>query len=215
MVAKKTQNSEEVRARFQDVLDTLREIHADELDALPDSVEDLVNSLLVDDGVDKKDAARAIAGMKESFVDWNETRVAHIGELARLLDPIPESDAKARRIRELLNRIFDRTGGMNLSHMREMKVGEARRALMEIEPVSKTVADRILSREVEAGNPAVSPEVLKLAKRCKLIGGSGTRQQLQKALCTHLGLRDRGQLCDLMEYHVAAGCTKKKCPLCK
>jgi endonuclease III len=207
--------SAQAEEALREALQALRDLHAKDLDDRLDSIEELVCAVFTDDGATEEEALEAVRRLRRTYVNWNEARVARLAELARIIEPLNNADELARRIRELLERVFDRTGAVALSHLREMKVSEARRALMEIEPVGRTVADRILMLELPGANIPFSTEATRLAKRLKLIANSANRQSLNKLVGEALRREEAVDFYHLAEIHVAAGCTKSKCPLCK
>lgn len=197
------------------VLHTLEAIHASALEERLSSVEELVCAVMTDNDVAPDEAQAATLRLREAFVNWNEARVARLADLARTIGAVSHADDLAKAIRELLGRIFDRTGGVNLSHLAEMKVSEARRALMEIEPVGRAVADRILMMEVPGASMPFSSEAIALARKLKIISKSGTKQHVQKWVQEGLDRTSAAVFFFLFETHASVGCTKSKCPLCK
>jgi hypothetical protein len=94
-------------------------------------------------------------------------------------------------------------------------VSEARRALMETEPVPRAICDRILMLELPDANIPFSTEAMAKAKDLKLIPKTGNRQHLNKVVAETLDREDGVSFYYLIEHHVVQGCTKSKCPLCK
>lgn len=215
MSASRTKNTDTINEELQQVMETLGKIHAKEAEDRLGSVEELVVALLMDNDIPEEDALESVRNLGRKFVNWNEARVARLAELARCLKGENGTEELAKAMRELLGRIFDRTGGVHLSHLREMKISEARRALMEIEPVSRSVADRILMSEVPGANMPFSTDAVKLARKLKLIPKSGNKQHLQKLIQEEYDREEGALFYFLIEMHVSVGCTKSKCPLCK
>lgn len=201
--------------RVRHAREALAKRYPDVPDRRPDSTEELILSVFADDGNDPDEARAALERVRGAFVDWNEARVARLAELARLIEPLPNPDELARRVRELLGRVFDRAGAVTLRHLGEMKVSEARRALMEIEPVGRAVADRVLMMEVPGATLPFSTEATALAKRAQWIPKSGNRQHLNKLLSESLPREDAVEFYFLLERHAVEDPPKSKDPLCK
>ncbi|MFW5856957.1 MAG: hypothetical protein ACOCX4_03685 [Planctomycetota bacterium] len=196
-------------------LDALRKLYPDALSDRLSSVEEMLLAVFVDDGNDADAARDALVRVRDAFVNWNEARVARLAEVARLIEPLPNADELAKRVRELLGRIFDRTGSVRLDYLGTMKMSEARRALIEIEPVSRAVADRVLMREVDGANLPFSTEATALAKRAQWIPKSGNRQHLNKLLAESLNREEALDFYFLLEHHAVENPPKTKDPLCK
>ncbi|MBN1257104.1 MAG: hypothetical protein JXA52_05305 [Planctomycetes bacterium] len=204
-----------VEARLTKVMQTLRKLHDKDMKERLSSAEELVCAIITEDGVELKDALAAIKRMRKAFVNWNEVRVSRLGEIARVLSPLENSEELAIQIRGVLGRIFEHTGGMHLGHLAEMKISEARRALNEIEPVRRHIADRILMAEVPGINMAFSTEAVKLARQLNLIPKSGNKQNLRKLVQLTMDASDSALFFYLLHLHLEKGCAKSKCPLCK
>ncbi|MHC4886130.1 MAG: hypothetical protein ACYTGH_13715 [Planctomycetota bacterium] len=215
MTAKQSKDSASIQERLAKTLELLKKAHKKAAENPPNSVHELLTSALTEEGVNDKEIKRIFKAFQDDYVDLNEVRVARMAEVARLMDPLANADVLAKRVKELLSRIFERTGNMSLDFMEEMKISEARRALAQIESVNRALADRILSMEVPAAAQAFSDGAVALAQRWQLIPKSGSRQQLQKIVSDHLEMPDRVMLWHLMETHANEGCKKSKCALCK
>ncbi|GEM_PF-3352531 len=209
------QTADAAREALKDLLGALRDLHGDALSERLSSVEELVWAVLADNDVDDDEARRIVLRMREAYVDWNEVRVERVAALARFLDPHERADELARHIRGLLSRMFDRCGRVDLADLVDLKPADARRALMEVEPVSRAVADRILMREVPEATMPFSSEALAVAKRRKLVPRSATRGHLNKLVAEALDEEEAQEFFFLLHYHLDQGCTKSRCPVCK
>ncbi len=162
--------------------------------------------------VDPLEADDAVARMAEGFVNWNELRVARLPEIARLIDPLPEADKRAKNVREILNRLFDRHGAMELDFLADMKLTEGRKVLQEIYPAApRQVLSIVLYAIVPGATLPISPEGLKAARKKGLIGRSGTKAQLQKALAADLEQEQAARMAHYLELegvHGAGGAKK-------
>src|SRR5258708_4923178 len=61
------------------------------------------------EGVTREQADCAYRGLREQFFDWNEVRVSSVRELADSLQSLPNSEARAQRIIEFLQEVFETT----------------------------------------------------------------------------------------------------------
>ncbi|MHC4873836.1 MAG: hypothetical protein ACYTFY_18470 [Planctomycetota bacterium] len=212
MTAKKNQSGEE---QIIKAVETLSKIHKKTLTSKLSSIEELVMAVMIDGGAEINEALKGIDAIRKAYVDWNEARVARIAEVARNLDPMDGSDDIAKKMREVLMKVFDRTGRVSFDFMEEMKINEARRALNNIEPVGKVIADRILMQEVPGSTIPFSNEAIAVAKKAKLAPGNANKKTFNKLLDENVSRETALDLFYLLEEHAAKGCTKSKCPLCK
>lgn len=212
MAAKKATSSEQ---QILNTLETLRKVHKKDMDSCLSSIEELVFAVITDGSASNEEALKAIKNIKNSFVDWNEARVARSAELARQLDPIPGSDETAKRIKEALGKVFDRNGKVSFDFMVDMKISDARRVLNNIEPVGKAIADKILMLEVPGATIPFSNEAIALAKKIKLAPSNANRQSFNKLLSESTSRENSIELYYLLEKHIEKGCSKSKCPICK
>ena len=126
-------------------------------------------------------AMKSIEKIMQVFIDWNECRVARWVEIARAMDPLPGADKIAMRIKDMLNRLFDRKGVLSLDFCLEMKVTEARKVLNELDlSLSKQEVGMILYYYHPSMMVPVTNEGLEVAKKYKLIPKSGDKSHLQK-----------------------------------
>lgn len=129
------------------------------------------------------EAAEAVKRLRAAFVDFNDIRVARWVEVADRLAPLPNADPAARRLRDMLNRVFDTCGVMSLDFLAGMKVNEARKALAALDPaLPKEMPQLILYALVPGQSLIISDEALAVARQQGAIAKNGNRQNLQKAL---------------------------------
>lgn len=137
---------------------------------------------IASDGRDPVKAMKGIEGIQKKFIDWNECRVSRWVEIARAMDPMPDSDKVAMRVKDMLNRLFDKKGTLSLDFCIDMKVTDARKALNELDlSLPKNQVNMILFSYHPTMTLPVSAEALEVAKKYKLIPKSGEKNHLQKS----------------------------------
>jgi endonuclease III len=206
MVAAKSTKTASPLAEVRDRLETL---HGKAADKSLSSVEEMVVGVFEDEDIERPDAIEAVGRLCGAYSDWNELRVARTAELGRRIDPLPNAETIAQRLRDLLNRIFERTGTISLSFLRDQKIVDARRQINDLEPVGRAVADRVLMLEIESSMLPFSPEAVKLAKQVKLIPKSGNRQGLNKLIADTFEREEGIRFFHLLEIHAASGGSAK------
>lgn len=159
-------------------------------------------------------AAEAIARLQAAFINYNDIRVARWTEVANVLLPFNNADVCTRRLRDLLNRLFDRCGMMSLQFLSVLKINEAKRSLANLEPnLNKEILLPVLYMVMPNFQITISNEALNLAKQHGLISRNGTRTHLQKALANSgLSSESCGRLVQYLEIdtHKKTAPKKKK-----
>lgn len=171
----------------------------------------MIHAVLAD-AEDGLEAERGIGRIHEAFINWNDCRVARLPEIARVLDPLPGADKRAIRMRKMLNRLFDARGAMELSFLERMKATEAKRLLIDLDSgIPRDVVALILFEMVPGVTIPLSNEALKIARKHGLVGRSGTKQQLQKALAADATPTEAARLVHYLELEAhGVGSTTKK-----
>lgn len=127
------------------------------------------------------EAEQAMDRLRGRFINWNELRVARWIEIARGLDPIPDADACAIRLRNMLGRLFELRGAMTLDFLPETKVTDARKLLVDLDSnLPRHELNLILYEMIPGMTIPLSQEGLKVARKHGLVGRTGNKNQLQK-----------------------------------
>lgn len=144
------------------------------------------------------DVEKAMGSVLKKFFDWNEARVARWVEIARSLDPLSNSDGAAIRLRNTLNRLFDLRGELSLDFFEDMKISEARKAFLDIDPEFKRDdINLILYQCLPTMTPPVTQEVVDVAKKQGVIAKNGSKATLQKLLSSN---EDHAEAVQLLHY---------------
>lgn len=70
-------------------------------------------------------AEEALAAVTDAFYDLNEIRVSTSQELAQVFPRLPQAETAARRLRQVLQNVFESTYTFDLENLRKMKLGQA------------------------------------------------------------------------------------------
>ncbi len=179
------------------VLAKLRQVHKAQPFVPP--LDRLVMALLLD-GHDRTQAWSAWRRLREHFIDWNEARVARKAELTRLVAPLPASEEVADRLRKLLEKLFDQCGMLDLGFLAELKPGDSRRALLDLDANLPRDELALISFECCPGvTMPLSTEAFDAARRLGLVGKSGTKVQLQKLVQNDLAPTEAAELVYYLE----------------
>lgn len=81
------------------------------------------------EGTNQEKADRAYRNLCEQFFDWNEIRVSSIREIADALGDVPHAEAKAQRIIQFLQEVFETTFSFNLDPLNKKGLKHAAKQL--------------------------------------------------------------------------------------
>jgi len=74
------------------------------------------------EGVTRELADQAYRNLQERFFDWNEVRVSSARELAEALEGLPEAEARAQRLIDFLQEVFETTFSFDLESLQKKGV---------------------------------------------------------------------------------------------
>lgn len=114
---------------------------------------------------------RAFTSLQERFDGWEAVRIADLSEIEEAIRPGGLAKIKAPRIRQALNDILERTGGLSLDFLAGMPDQEARDYLMQFDGVGVKTASCVLMFSLGRPVLPVDTHVHRLAKRLGLIQG--------------------------------------------
>jgi endonuclease-3 len=149
------------------------------------SLTDHLAAVIVSRGTGSAESYKASSIMMESFVDWNEVRVARWGEIERVLRPFlgsDESPEASRRLVYCLQQIFQKRGDVDLSGLARTSPAEARTFLLSLDCVDRDEVSLVLL--LGLGDPVmpVDGDVLRASKRMGVVSNTATKLQAQRAL---------------------------------
>jgi endonuclease-3 len=101
---------------------------------------------LCHEGTTREQANQALSRFKDGFFDWNEVRVSTIEEIQEALAGMPETEARAQKIRRFLRQLFERTYGFTLEVLTKKTLKEAIKALQEYEALG---SDYVLATVIQ------------------------------------------------------------------
>ncbi|MEO1337652.1 MAG: hypothetical protein AAFV29_18555, partial [Myxococcota bacterium] len=93
--------------------------------------------LLQDAPVDLAD--EGFAKCEQEFYDWNEVRVTTVTELTQVLSGMPEPAKTARRLKEILQAVFEEFYLFDLDHLKKENLGKAVGKFEAMEPMTPFV----------------------------------------------------------------------------
>lgn len=70
-------------------------------------------------------AEQVFKALNEQFFDWNEVRVSTVRELAEVMQPLTDPEDAARRLRNILQSVFESAYAFDLEELKKQNIGEA------------------------------------------------------------------------------------------
>jgi endonuclease-3 len=112
---------------------------------------------------------RAFANLKAEFKNWEEVRRARVKRIADAIRSGGLADIKASRIKDILSRIYEENGNLNLSFLRRWRTDKIKSWLGRFKGVGdKTVACVLLFSLRRPAMP-VDTHMLRVSKRLGLV----------------------------------------------
>lgn len=114
-------------------------------------------------------STRALRRLKRSFVDWNEVRVSHAAELARVLPATRWAKVGSHQVVWLLHALYERYSRVDLEFLKDFTGPQARSCLQTLPTVNRAVADAVLLLSRELRVLPFSPAVARMCYRLGMI----------------------------------------------
>jgi endonuclease III len=146
------------------------------------SVLDHVLLSAVQEGTGFCEAAAAYERLRASFHDFNEMRVSHVNELAELLDGIPDKQAKAKRILQILQFVFETTYSYDLEQMRRKPLKQATKQLSMIHGTNPYIVAGVVQRGLGGHAIGVDSRIAELLREIQFAGPEETLEEIQASL---------------------------------
>jgi hypothetical protein len=70
-------------------------------------------------------AEQVFKALNEQFFDWNEVRVSTVRELAEVMQPLTDPEDAARRLRNILQSVFESAYAFDLEELKKQNIGDA------------------------------------------------------------------------------------------
>jgi len=177
-----------------------------------DATAELVLTLLSQNTADAN-SGRAFARLLERYADWEAVIEAPLPELVDVIRPGGLAPTKAPRLQALLREVKARTGGFDLSFLRERPLDEARDWLRSLPAVGPKTAACVLVFAL--GRPAlpVDTHVYRVALRLGLAPVKLTPEKVQDLLEAQVAPADQFLLHVMLIRHGRHVCMARR-PLC-
>ncbi len=152
-----------------------------ELASGADPIDTLVETILSQNTSDVN-SHRAFEALRSRFPRWQMVVDADPSDLAETIRSGGLADIKAQRIIGALNRVVSESGGMDLSFLSRLSVGEATRWLCSIDGVGPKTAAIVLLFSFGQPTFPVDTHVYRVGRRLGLVSKRATRESAQGEL---------------------------------
>jgi len=163
-------------------------------------------------------ANSAYKRLTDTFVDWNDVRVAPPAEVAEVLGNLPDALDKAEAINIFLNRIFELSNMLGLDFLKSKTKREARAYLEGLDGVAPSAAASVMLNSLDGHAVPVDPGSRRLLVRLGVFSPEIPTAQMQSVLERHVAAKDAFEFVTLMRRHAEEICLPgepkcKECPL--
>ncbi len=125
---------------------------------------------------------RAFENLKAVYPTWEQVLATSEGELAEVIKPSGFFHVKANRIQATLNEIHRRVGRLDISHLKDMPLPDAKKWLTSLHGVGPKTASIVLLFCFGKATLPVDTHVWRVTKRLGLIPEKTSRESAQPLL---------------------------------
>lgn len=147
----------------------------------PDPISLLVSTILSQNTNDAL-RDRAYARLRKRFPTWEAVRDAPLEEIEEAIHIAGLSAQKAVRIQEVLRRITEERGRLELSFLKDWPLEKARRWLMSFKGVGPKTAAIVLLFALDMPVFPVDTHIFRVSKRLGLLPPNATREKAHRIL---------------------------------
>jgi endonuclease-3 len=171
------------------------------------------------EGATREAADRAYRKLREGFYDWNEVRVSSEEEIAEALVGMPDAEARARRVREFLQEVFETTFSFDLEPLQKKGLKQAAKQLARYQAASDYAVAWVVQHSLGGHAMPLDERSVRVLKRLGLLEEQGDNAEAMRASLEHQVPKAKGsQFVDLLSALADAYCheeepTCSECPM--
>ena len=169
------------------------------------------------EGTTRELADQAFAALRDRFFDWNEIRVSSAREVADALDMLPGSEARAQRIIEFLQEVFETTFSFDLEGLHKKGLKQAAKQLARYQRANDYGVAWVVQQSLGGHAIPLDGPTLRVLRRVGLVGEEGEDLEALRASLEHQIPKARGpQFADAISEVAQEYCWKDdpQCPHC-
>lgn len=171
------------------------------------------------EGATSDQATEAFQRLKKGFHDWNEIRVSTVAEISEALQGLPDAGAKAQRLVEFLQELFEADYTFSLEGMDKKGLKQAARQLGRYQGVTDFAVAWVLQRSLNGHTIPLDEPALRVLRRLKVVDAEADDIEALRGTVEHYVSKSEGwafteALAELaVKYCTDADPACGKCPL--
>ncbi|MGC9003744.1 MAG: endonuclease III domain-containing protein [bacterium] len=150
-----------------------------------DAIDVLIRTILSQNTSDKN-SHRAFANLKRLFPDWTALLVAPLERIETAIKCGGISKIKARRIKEILQRIKKETGSLSLSFLADLSLQDARKYLLSLPGVGDKTASCVLLFSFSMPAFPVDTHIHRIINRLGIFSNNLSPAKISQLIEAHL-----------------------------
>lgn len=167
------------------------------------------------EGATAEQADQAYRRLQERFFDWNEIRVSSPREVAEILEPfLGDADARAQRIIDFLQEVFETTFSFDLESLHKKGVKQAAKQLGRYQSANDYAVAWVVQHSLGGHAIPLDAPSLRALRRLGLIEEGINDFEALRASLEHQIPKAKGPLFVDMVSHVAEGNCWETDPAC-
>jgi len=156
-------------------------------------LEEMVYAILREDAT-RPDADRAFGRLQSQFYDWNEVRVSAAHEVEEALAGLPQPAAKAQRIIDLLQEVFESTYSFDLEALHKKGVKQAAKQIGRYQATSDYTVAWVTQRTLSGHALPLDEPCLRVSRWIGLIEPNEDNVETARASLEHLVSKAQGPM---------------------
>src|SRR5260370_28440195 len=146
------------------------------------------------EGTTREQGERAFLNLREGFFDWNEVRVSSLRELAEAFEGLPDAEARAQRVVDFLQEVFETTFSFDLEGLHKKGLKQAAKQLARYQAANDYAVSWVLQNSLDGHSVPLDEPTLRLLRRLGLIEADQEDPEVIRASLEHLVPKARASL---------------------
>lgn len=170
------------------------------------------------EGVEREEADRAYAVLRERFFDWNEIRVSSHHEIEEALSDLPDADQRALRCISFLQEVFETTFSFDLESLKKKGLKQAIKQLSRYQAANDYIVSWITQKSLGGHAIPLDTPTMRVVHRVGLIDSEIENTDTIRSSLEHLIPKARAAtFCDHISAIAAENCFEDdpKCSSCE
>ena len=166
------------------------------------------------EGTTRELADQAFHNLRTQFFDWNEVRVSSVPEVEEILADLPEAEARAARLINFLQEVFEAKFSFDLEGLHKKGLKESARQLAKHQAANEYVVAWVVQHTLGGHAVPLDPPTLRVARRFGLLDGDQEDLEAARSSLEHLIPKLRGSLFGELTSSLAAEVCWEEVPQC-